>query len=180
MKTTHYIFIILFSLQASSCFSQTATIAQAEDPDNEPYLGTWAYQEGDQIFRLFLKEAEDSNSQNNYKVIGNYEMVETNPSTGEEIVIYTSIVENAPDWFGAFGGYVKPFFDGVSGIFREFHAHGLHGSFSIALESSCLTCPQKIRWKVKQGEGIRIRPIGEPAHSNSFEVPSDILLEKVE
>jgi hypothetical protein len=146
LKLKNLLVLLFLSLQICACGTKQGIIAQAEDPDNEPYLGTWAYQNRDKIFRLFIKEEEKLNGDDDYWIIGNYEMVEVNPVTGLETLLFTSILQNVPEWYGAINGYAHH--NILSGLFKEIHANGLQGTFTITLESSCLTCPQKIRWKV--------------------------------
>ena len=71
MKTYKHIITILF-------ISLTAFISNAQNP----FLGTWEWQNGNQTFRVFLWDTE------NGAVKGHFEMVEVN--SGVETIVYTS------------------------------------------------------------------------------------------
>ncbi len=155
--------------------SYTAS-GQIHDPANAPFVGTWAYQSGNQIFRLFITEDQMPNSYNGkYYLHANYQMVQT--SGNFETVLYTTILEAPYDQLSAFSGGVNN--GTLSGMFQEGHtgSSGIIGNLSLTPISTCNGCPAKLSYNLLRSEGVRVHEEGE-TYVNDFVVPTSIELTK--
>ncbi len=148
--------------------------AQIHNPENAPYLGTWKYQSGPNIFRLIFWEEPDLTG--SYCLMGHYQM--SHLVGNVETIVYTSNPQNVPPdqkMSHALIGSVGV--SGFSGTYREIHDGGsnLKGSFLIQPVFVCLGCVEKLHFKAKKMEGVRFGELGQP---NDFVIPNDIDLVK--
>ena len=169
--------ILLFTTVIMS--SQTAEL-------NAPYIGTWEYQKGNQIFRLTIWQDHIANPYDGVKYLnGHYEMIDI--STGSPQTMYTS---NPPELstqnkvLHAFNGTIHQQTDlsmTFGGTFRQIHTGGagIRGDFTIRLLSTCPTCPKKIHWKVTKKIETRVVSEGQSL-TTDIVVPTDIELTKVQ
>ncbi|MBF8151606.1 hypothetical protein ITJ86_17025 [Winogradskyella sp. F6397] len=172
MKNSIYTLLILLLF---SCKSQYVL---AQNPNHAPFIGTWEYQENNQIFRVTIYE--DGND-----LKGDYLLLEID--NGNETIIYESDY-SAPNsdfnWgYAIFGGsndgnlmYAKiddnsiGYENGVASRKRK------RGSLGLTIQpQTCSTCPITAEWKVAELQGLKIT--GEPENYN---IPTDIILTKVE
>lgn len=165
MRNSFFLFFILLNCSMYS---------QIHNSQNAPYIGTWEYQNGNQIFRLIIWENSQPNPFDDlYYLIGRYEMVEKNNNS--ETIIYTSNSANNSNNgqnHNALNGVV----DGgmYIGVFNEMHENGsgLLGDFEIINLAS-----SEISFRVVKKVGININEIGTTTETD-FVVPNNIVLIK--
>ncbi|MFY7666349.1 MULTISPECIES: hypothetical protein [Flavobacterium] len=173
MKSNIFFLLILGFVCSLTVYSQT------NDPVNAPFVGTWNYQNGNQIFQLIIwEDPEPDLNDGSYCLRGHYKMIDL--SSGNPTVIYKSD-SDAPvglKWPSAFIGHV--FSGNIFGAtFHEIHSGSsfLYGDLSIRLLDVCPTCPAKISFNLVKEKGIRFYDVGEPIISD-FVVPNNIELTK--
>lgn len=173
MKSNIFFLLILGFVCSLTVYSQT------NDLSNAPFVGTWNYQNGNQIFQLIIwEDSEPSLNDGSYCLRGHYKMIDL--SSGNPTIIYKSD-SDAPvglKWPSAFIGHV--FSNGVLGVtFREIHQNGsgLIGDAAITLLEVCQGCPPKIFFNVRKRQGLRVVDAGQPI-INDFVVPNNIELIK--
>lgn len=139
---------------------------------NNPFYGTWQYQNGNQTFQveLFRNEGEGGS------IRGHFKMFETS-ANGITILIYKS---NKDLDFGLKWGpviYAGSSANSLKG-FVEDNSLGLESRLDGNLEMNILTSSSpgviKATWKVKRGQGIRFTD-----DNRTFNIPTDIILTKV-
>ncbi|WP_299130328.1 DUF6705 family protein [uncultured Winogradskyella sp.] len=174
MKNSIYTLLILLLF---SCKSQQVS-AQYSMQNLTPFIGTWEYQEGNQIFRVTIYE-------DNLHLKGDYWLIEV--INGAETILYESDYY-APGtdfhWgYTIFGGSNDGnlmgakiddnsigYENGVASRKRK------RGSLSLTIQQqSCLNCPVTAEWKVTELQGLKIT--GE---SENYNIPKDIIMTKME
>jgi hypothetical protein len=174
MKNSIYTLLILLLF---SCKSQQA-FAQYSMQNLTPFIGTWEYQEGNQIFRVIIYEDD-------LYLKGDYSFVEVN--NGVETIICESnyyIPEiNRNSGHTIFGGSNDGIIMGASiddntincesGITERKRLKGNLG-FTIQ-QQNCPTCPITAEWKVERWQGLR-----SDTEPNNYSIPTNVIMTKVE
>lgn len=172
MKTIFYILLIIPFVA-----SKAQVISNPNTNHNLPFVGTWEYQDGNDIFRINIwEDGED--------LKGDYWFIEVN--NGVETIICESNY-NIPGT-DVYNGYVL--FGGSSdGIKMGLHIDdntidcrnglyerkGISGSASLTMQNpKCTNCPVTALWKVQRMRGIRI---GD--QPTEFSVPNNVIMAKV-
>ncbi len=143
----------------------TSYIVAAQE---NPFVGTWEYDNGTQIFRVSLKHI------GNNDIDGDYELIEK--STGNVIyqsrqeLNYGRVLENSI--YGGTDGNILG-----AGIYDRTRYHlgygVLRGDVVMVLQN---TSPyQTATWEVRRGQGIRLSD-----DNKVFNIPTDLILTKIE
>lgn len=144
----------------------------------EPFVGTWQYKNGNEIFRVSIWE-------NNRYLKGHVEFIEVSMNNGVEVetVVNTSNRCEAngfchfPVIFGGSGdGFIMSglFYDNTIIIDSDYR--GKHGYMTLTIQqSNCNTCPITAEWKVKEHTGVKL-----DTQIENFNVSTNLILTKVE
>ncbi|WP_296317866.1 DUF6705 family protein [Winogradskyella sp. UBA3174] len=171
MKNSIYTLLILLLL---SCKSQQII---AQNPNHTPFIGTWEYQENNQIFRITIYE--DGND-----LKGDYWLIDIN--NGVETILYESdYYEPGTDfhWRHAiFGGsndgnlmYAQIDDNSINYENGPTERKFKKGSLGFTLlPQTCSTCPIMAEWKVEPLIGLR-----SDTEPDNYNIPIDIVMIKV-
>lgn len=198
MKNIITTVIVLFITLTSCKAQQIVDISEHNSGNNEgkylkdlnnnftPFLGTWEWQNNNQIFRVTLwkeeqVEYENGNRPSFYwdRIKGHFEMVEIG-SLGEETIIYTSqkkIGQSTSDWFPVINGgsndgnTFEGFIYDNSVPFNPNYITGVRGNLDINIVPSAV--PSQMEWKVTLPQGMY--GTDQPTE---FNIPTDIILTK--
>lgn len=161
-----------------------------KDIDNNftPFLGTWEWQDNNQIFRITLWKEEYNENENGNRpsffwdeIKGHFELVEIGQSGGQfETTIYTSqrkIGQSNTDWFpvidGASNNGIN--FEGLiydnSVPYDPNYITGVRGNLILTIIPN--SQPQQMDWKVTLPQGMY--GTDQPTE---FNIPTDIVLTK--
>ncbi|TYB69017.1 hypothetical protein ES677_14485 [Bizionia gelidisalsuginis] len=193
--------LIIIIITITSCKAQQIVDASTfNDGNNEakyfkdlnnnfaPFLGTWEWQNGNQIFRVTLWKEEQVENENGNRpsfywdqIKGHYEMVQLGQSGQQlETVIYTSqkkIGQSTSDWFPVISGRGVDGmnFDGTvydnSVVYNPKYITGVRGILKLDIIPS--TIPSQMEWKVTLPQGMY--GTDQPTE---FNIPTDIILTK--
>ncbi|WP_026704512.1 DUF6705 family protein [Flavobacterium soli] len=158
------LFIIFGLLSITKASSQT-----------NPFIGTWKYQNGNEIFYVTFFQVRS-------KIEGNYRKVLVNNNGIETQEIYRSnkfFNGTTIEWPTCF--FISSDSTSLGGTINDntidFSNHPgrsyKSGILSVKLLPSCNACPVTAEWKVKRAQGIQLE--GEP----DYNIPTDIILTKV-
>lgn len=146
--------------------------AQISNNTENPYVGTWEYQDGNEIFRVFLWMAED-----NQHILGHYEKVISN--NGIETFVFCSDKEKYEGLNQAWLPYSiyctidNQVLGGIivdNTVNSSMYHFRKNGKIRITLNSDFTNAV----WIVQEQNGTKINEAPE------FSVPTDIVLTKVE
>lgn len=173
MKSTFKLMILslIFCMQ----LNLKAQVIQAIG--NSPFIGTWEYKEGNEIFRVLLWQDEDGTD----AILGHYEKVTS--IDGQEQYIYCSDKEK---FVGSNKGWL-PFVMWLEGndsliggafidntVNENLYSQQKSGGVGIEILPNNDSEPLTAKWKVKRSSGPYINEAPE------FSVPTDIILTKVD
>lgn len=172
MRTLILIITILFSTNG---FSQTLSI----NPTTDDFLGTWEWQNSNQVFRVEIFEAP---SYNGTTLKGHYKMVEVDNS-GNETEIYNS---NRPIYPGSTTMFPAAITGGQ-------HLDWLENTYGFFFQDSTVEVGNpppplgdlKLKFlPTQQGEPLRVSWTliveGIASEGQAFSVPTNMILTKVE
>ncbi|WP_147298378.1 MULTISPECIES: DUF6705 family protein [Winogradskyella] len=174
MKNILYTLAILLLF---SCKSQNLSAQSRYTMNNlTPFIGTWEYQNGNEIFRVSIYE-------DNLYLKGDYWFIEVN--NGVETIIcesnYNIPNTNIYNGYVIFGGSLDGIkmgaqiddntIDCENGLDAR---KGVDGTFGLTIQSGCLGCPITAEWKVSIIRGMRT--VGEP---REFSIPTDVIMTKM-
>jgi hypothetical protein len=171
MKTIFYFLTIISFL---SCKAQV--LSDPNTNHNLPFVGTWEYQNGNEIFRINIwEDGED--------LKGDYWFIEVNNDVETVICESNYQIQGTNFYYGdvIFGGSI----DGVvMGALLDDNTINcedgfdnrkrISGSASLTIQSNCFGCAVTALWEVVRLRGIRIA--GSPTE---FSVPNNVIMTKV-
>lgn len=172
MKT---IFYILLFIPIISCKAQVLNNPNINH--NLPFVGTWEYQNGNDIFRINMWEDEED-------LKGDYWFIEVN--NGVETIICESNynIPGTDVYRGSvlFGGSNDGTIMGLQIDDNTINCESglnyrkrLYGNASLTMQNpECTSCPVTALWKVQRMRGIRI---GD--QPTEFSVPNNVIMTKV-
>jgi hypothetical protein len=177
MKITKTIFMLTFALLLLSFNSSKKkailTEQNIEICQNNPFIGNWTFQNGNELFVLTLWS--ESN-----KIFGHYRMMALDNNGSYQFMVYNSNKEigtSGQNW--PYVVYSK-FNEGsyISGNITDNSINNpnykfIEGKFMMTLLDTCFGCNLTAGFKVEKEQGIRSE--GEP----DFNIPTDIVLTKL-
>ena len=164
--------IVVFIIALFSLLSATKASSQTN-----PYIGTWKYQNGSEIFYVtFYNERA--------QIKGKYRKVVVNNNGVEVQEIYRSnkfIIGSTTEWPSCINVDYDNVNNKIGGDIMDntidFSNHPgrtfKSGVLRVKLLPSCTGCPITAEWKVKRQQGIQLE--GEP----DYNIPTDIIITKV-
>ncbi|WP_046756594.1 hypothetical protein [Kordia jejudonensis] len=180
MKTLYTAFII-FTIIASGLenfFDHELKTNDKEILQQNPFIGTWEWQNGNRIFRVFLFNQNSTTK-------GHFEMIEVN--NGVETTIYKSNkpynTQTPQNWHPVIsGGYYENSFDGrIMDNSLNYEAPQWDGftlwhsrlRMKILQANNCIGCSTTASWKVAYSDLT-------PSNKLPLNIPTDIVLTKVQ
>lgn len=165
----------LLNLTILLLFITTTNIsAQSIDNISNPFMGTWEYQTGNEIFRVILWL--DNDGQN---MRGHYEKVSV--LNGVETFIYCSDKEKYQGINTAWlNQVIYMSYDNDLLIGGSFDDNTVNSNLYAPIKTGRITVelltenPATLRWIVKRGQGMSVN------EAPDYSVPTDVILTKVE
>ncbi|WP_179317967.1 DUF6705 family protein [Winogradskyella undariae] len=177
MKTLIKITLILTILFSCSAFKTASVTYQTN-----PFVGTWQYQDGNEVFIVTIwMNANENEYFDENSIHGNFKKIIVDANGNEISEVYTSLgyydaeqtVAYAPAFHSSYNDNSNRIQGGI--LDRTMPNGKLEGTFSLTLQNNCINCPPNTAiWKVKKDQGLR--PLDEP----DFNVPTDLILTKIE
>lgn len=142
--------------------------------DTNPFIGTWHYQNGNEVFEVIIwEDGED--------LLGHYRLFTIDSSGNQVNEIFNSNKElgtSGVNWpyvllasnnnHSLMGG---PLTDNT--VSNPPNGQFIDGAFSMEVQQDCKTCPINVIWKVKRPQGVSVGDISD------FSIPTDCILVKV-
>ncbi|PTX58557.1 hypothetical protein C8N46_11348 [Kordia periserrulae] len=168
---TTIIFLLISCGASTNVKAQTKTVSQNI---NTPFVGTWEWENGNQIFRIQLFLDEDGD------IGGHYSLLQTN-SNGIPTVIYKSnkdighgLTYGSVIYGSSNGTLLKAGIDDNT-INNPNYTH-ISGSLTMEIinTGNCIGCSPTATWKIKEKKDLRLE-----TDDRTFNIPTDIILTKV-
>lgn len=168
------IIIILIFTITSNIYSQTISV----NPTRDDFIGIWEWQNGNEIFRINFFNQETTYEGETWTSLASHFTMLSIDSSGNETIIYTSdrpMETTIPqNWFPVItGGQYLSYNESYRFALKDNTASTyLLGNLDLKFLATSSGQPLQISWK--------LRVDGMADENQSFNVPTDIILTKIE